>query len=62
MRHTCAALPLAEGVRMRVVMEILGHAHMVITSGIYSRVAPTTLRSATEAMNTALQTLNSWLS
>ncbi|XUK61753.1 hypothetical protein ABMA10_07205 [Plantibacter sp. RU18] len=44
MRHTCASLLLAEGVQMRVVMEVLGHANMAITSDIYSHVAPTTLR------------------
>lgn len=38
---------------MRVVMEVLGHADMAITSDIHPHVAPTTLRSASEAMNSA---------
>lgn len=54
MRHTCASLLLAQGVQMRVVMEVLGHSNMAITSDIYSHVAPTTLRSASEATNSAL--------
>ncbi|WP_370581964.1 tyrosine-type recombinase/integrase [Plantibacter sp. VKM Ac-2876] len=54
MRHTCASLLLAQGVQMRSVMEILGHANMAITSDIYFHVAPTTLRNASDAMNAAL--------
>lgn len=54
MRHTCASLLLAQGEQMRTVMEILGHANMAITSDIYSHVAPTTLRNASDAMNAAL--------
>ncbi|WP_350223927.1 tyrosine-type recombinase/integrase [Plantibacter sp. ME-Dv--P-095] len=34
MRYTCASLLLAQGVQMRGVMEILGHANMAITSDI----------------------------
>jgi len=54
MRHTCASLLLSQGVQMRVVMEILGHSNMAITSDIYSHVAPATLKGASEAMNSAL--------
>ncbi|WP_175117478.1 site-specific integrase [Plantibacter sp. MCCC 1A11337] len=54
MRHTCASLLLSQGVQMRVVMEILGHSNMAITSDIYSHVAPATLKSASAAMNSAL--------
>jgi integrase len=61
MRHTCASLLLAQGVQMRVVMEVLGHSNMAITSDIYSHVAPTTLRSASEAMNSALDVNDSGL-
>ncbi|WP_354296056.1 tyrosine-type recombinase/integrase [Plantibacter flavus] len=61
MRHTCASLLLAQGVQMRVVMEVLGHSNMAFTSDIYSHVAPTTLRSASEAMNSALDVNDSGL-
>lgn len=54
LRHTCASLLLSQGVQMRVVMEILGHSNMAITSDIYSHVAPATLKSASAAMNSAL--------
>jgi ABC-type amino acid transport system permease subunit len=54
MRHTCASLLLSQGVQMPVVMEILGHSNMAITSDIYSHVAPVTLKSASAAMNSAL--------
>lgn len=61
MCHTCASLLLAQGVQMRVVMEVLGHSNMAITSDIHSHVAPTTLRSASEAMNSALDVNDSGL-
>lgn len=54
MRHTCASLLLSQGVQMRVAMEILGHSNMAITSDIYSHVAPAALKSASAAMNSAL--------
>lgn len=38
LRHTVATLLLRQGVPMRVVSEILGHATMAVTSDIYSHV------------------------
>ncbi|WP_159875984.1 tyrosine-type recombinase/integrase [Plantibacter sp. T3] len=34
MRHTCASLLLARGVPLRVVMDVLGHSTMSITSDL----------------------------
>ncbi|NRD08860.1 tyrosine-type recombinase/integrase [Rathayibacter agropyri] len=55
LRHTCASLLLAEGVPMRVVMEILGHSAMAITSDIYAHVMPSALTNAATAIDAALQ-------
>lgn len=55
LRHTCASLLLAEGVPMRVVMEILGHSAMAITSDIYAHVVPSALTNAATAIDAALQ-------
>ncbi|GAB3615891.1 site-specific integrase [Okibacterium endophyticum] len=55
LRHTCASLLLAEGVPMRVVMEILGHSAMGITSDIYAHVMPSALTNAATAIDNALQ-------
>ncbi|PPF29923.1 site-specific integrase [Rathayibacter tritici] len=54
LRHTCASLLLAEGVPMRVVMEILGHSAMAITSDIYAHVMPSALTNAATAIDSAL--------
>ncbi|WP_258064454.1 site-specific integrase [Rathayibacter rathayi] len=54
LRHTCASLLLAEGVPMRVVMEILGHSAMAITSDIYAHVMPSALTNAATAIDNAL--------
>jgi integrase len=49
--HTCASLLLAQNVPARVVMEILGHSQLAITTDLYSHVMPTALREAADAMN-----------
>jgi len=41
LRHTCASLLLAQNVPARVVMEILGHSQLAITTDLYSHVMPT---------------------
>ena len=38
LRHTCATLLLAQGVPLRVVMEILGHSQISITANTYTHV------------------------
>ena len=50
-RHTCASLLLAQNVPARVVMEILGHSQLAMTTDLYSHVMPTALREAADAMD-----------
>jgi integrase len=47
------ALPLllAQNVPARVVIEILGHSQLAITTDLYSHVVPTALRRAADAMD-----------
>jgi integrase len=52
-RHTAATLLLEQGVHIRVVQEILGHAR-VTTTERYTHVASPQVRDATERMGTAL--------
>jgi integrase len=40
LRHTCASLLLAQNVPARVVMEILGHSQLAMTTDLYSHVMP----------------------
>jgi integrase len=54
LRHTCASLPLAQGVSPRVVMDVLGHSQLSITMDLYSHVMPSALRDAADAMDRAL--------
>lgn len=51
LRHTCATLLLAQNVSSRVVMELLGHTQLSMTTDLYGHVLPTTLRSAATAMD-----------
>lgn len=50
-RHTCASLLLAQGVPARVVMDVLGHSQLSVTTDLYSHVMPTALRDAADAMD-----------
>ena len=51
LRHTCAALLRPKNVPARVVMEILGHSQLAMTTDLYSHVMPTALREAADAMD-----------
>lgn len=53
-RHTAASLMLASGVHPKVVQEMLGHAHVSITLGIYGHVTPTMGREAGSALSASL--------
>ena len=55
LRHTCASLLLAQNVPARVVMEILGHSQLAMTTDLYSHVMPTALRAAADAMDRVLR-------
>jgi integrase len=54
LRHTCATLLLREGVNVKVVSEMLGHASVLVTLNTYSHVLPDMQDSATDAMEAAL--------
>ena len=52
-RHTAATLLLAQGVDQRVVMEILGHSQISMTSK-YAHVLPEVMSDAAERIGRAL--------
>jgi integrase len=57
-RHTCATLLLREGVNVKVVSEMLGHASITITLNTYSHVLPDMQDSAVDAMEAAFGTIS----
>ena len=54
LRHTCATRLLSEGVNVKVVSELLGHASITITLNTYAHVLPDMQDSAADAMEAAL--------
>lgn len=54
LRHTAATLLLLQGVPVKVVSEMLGHASVTITMNLYMHVLPTMQRAAAEAMEALL--------
>jgi len=54
LRHTCATLLLAQGVPLRVVMELLGHSAIGVTANTFGHVVPTLMHDATEQLHEAL--------
>jgi integrase len=54
LRHTCATLLLSRGVPVKVVSEMLGHAGVAITLGVYQSVLPDMQESAARVMEDAL--------
>ena len=54
LRHTCATLLLSEGVNVKVVSEMLGHASIAITLDTYSHDMPGLGDVAVGAMEAAL--------
>ena len=58
LRHTCATLLLREGVNVKAVSEMLGHASIAITLNTYSHVLPDMQDSAVDAMEAALGTIS----
>jgi integrase len=53
-RHTAASLLIADGVPLRVVMELLGHSQISTTANTYGHVFAEALREAADAMDRAL--------
>ena len=54
LRHTCATLLLRQGVNLKFVQELLGHADISLTLNIYSHVLPDMGDAASGAMDDAL--------
>lgn len=54
LRHTCASLLFAQGVPPRVVMDLLGHSTLSITTDLYAHVMPSALVDAASAMDALL--------
>jgi integrase len=53
-RHTAVSLLIADGVPLRVVMELLGHSQISTTADTYGHVFAESLRVAAEAMDRVL--------
>lgn len=53
-RHTAATLLLSAGVHPRVVMELLGHSQMRMTTDTYQHVMPALAQEAAERMGDTL--------
>jgi integrase len=56
LRHSAATLLLLQGVPVKVVSEMLGHASTAITMDLYSHVLPDMQRDAAAAMDWLLRT------
>jgi integrase len=54
LRHYAASFLLAQGVPMRVVMDILGHTQMATTADLYSHVMPAAHRDVAELLDRAM--------
>jgi integrase len=54
LRHTCATLLLRQGVHVKFVQELLGHADISLTLNVYSHVLPDMGDAAAGAMDAAL--------
>ena len=54
LRHACATLLLLQGVELKVVQEILGHASISTTGNIYAHVLQSLKRGAADSMDVVL--------
>jgi integrase len=54
LRHSAASLLLAQGVPVKVVSEMLGHADVSTTLSIYAHVLPDMQSTAADGMDEAL--------
>jgi integrase len=50
LRHSTASLLLAQGVHLRVIMELLGHSSISLTANTYSHVMPAAMRDVADKM------------
>ncbi|MEV6731577.1 tyrosine-type recombinase/integrase [Streptomyces sp. NPDC051364] len=58
LRHSTATLLLEQGVDLVVIKELLGHAHIGVTAGVYAHVRLRLQRQAIDTLNDALSTGN----
>ncbi|MHB1414616.1 MAG: site-specific integrase, partial [Chloroflexota bacterium] len=54
LRHTCASLLLAEGIDLRVIMEVLGHSQISLTANTYAHIQDPLKRDAAAKLDAAL--------
>jgi integrase len=54
LRHSTASLLLAQGVHLRVIMELLGHSSISLTANTYAHVMPAAMREVADKMQTLL--------
>ncbi|WP_308295563.1 MULTISPECIES: tyrosine-type recombinase/integrase [Streptomyces] len=54
LRHSTATLLLQQGVDLVVIKELLGHAHIGVTAGVYAHVRLRLQRQAVDCLNNAL--------
>ncbi len=54
LRHACASLLLAQGVKLRTIMEILGHSQLSTTAEVYAHVLPALQGDAANRMEALL--------
>jgi integrase len=58
LRHTAASLLLAEGVHLRVIMELLGHSSITLTANTYAHVMPAAMRDVADKMESIFGALS----
>ncbi|MGI8422981.1 MAG: tyrosine-type recombinase/integrase [Chloroflexota bacterium] len=54
LRHTCASLLLAQGLDLRLIMEILGHSQISLTANLYTHVLPAAKADVADRMDALL--------
>jgi integrase len=54
LRHSAASLMLANGVKLQVVSEVLGHASIRMTADVYGHLLDPDRKQAADAMSAAL--------
>jgi integrase len=54
LRHSAASLMLAQGVKLQVVSEVLGHASIRMTADVYGHVQAPDRQAAADAMGSLL--------
>jgi len=55
LRHYATSFLRAQGVKMRVVVDILGHSQMATTADLYSHVMPAAHRDVADLLDRALE-------